>query len=247
VRRDVIGVVALLLAAAAVLTARSFTATGGPPRTGPALSPRDRLLLLADVAGPAVGDASAGRYSRIHIRRWVRTGDRFARWDSERWRAPDGSGRLAERRLDSVATLAEPFPAAGLNTAGAPSIRTDYPAGSLRLRVGEPFPATAGALLAAFGGEGPTAVTAGLLDSIGIRYLDRAERAAVLRVFAGLPGLTFVGAGALGLGFGLDLPGVRLRLLVDAVTGEVVGWQHGDAERVLVLDRTRVARLPTHP
>jgi hypothetical protein len=209
--------VAALLLAAAVLA--GFAVLAARPGAGP-LSARDRLLLLADAAGPGDGDAGSGTYSQVHLRRWVgRT-----RIDSQRWRAPDGSGRLSERRRGAT-------------------VRTEYPAGGLRLPFGEPFPATAAGLRAALPGAPGAAVTA-LLDAIGIRYLDPAERAAVLRVLAGLPGLTFTGAGPGGLGFALDASGLRLGVAVDPATGAVTGWRYGDAERVEVLDSRRVPAPP---
>ena len=222
--RSMIGAVAVLLTAAALLAGRAAedATTGG-------LTARDRLLWLAAAAGPADGDGGAGRYSRIRLQRQVRT----VRTDSERWRGPDGSGRLAERRLGSP---------------GAPVVRTDYPPGSLRLRTGEPFPADPAALVAALTrgqpGDGPAAVVTGLLDTIGIRYLDRAERATTLRAIAGLPGLVYAGPDPLGLAFTLAVGDERLRLVVDGRTGEVTEWQYGGgAERVVILERARVTGL----
>jgi hypothetical protein len=182
---------------------------GGPP------SPRERLLLLARAAGPAAGDVSTGRYSRIRLVRWVRTGAVVARFDSERWRAADGSGRLAELRLDAP---------------GAPVSRIDYPPGGLPLHPARP-------------GDGPTAVATSLLDTIGVRYLDRAERAAALRTLAGLPGLAYAGLTESGLAFTLPAGDAPLTIRVSPATGEVTGWQYGDAERVEVLARDRVASL----
>ncbi|MGI5242584.1 hypothetical protein [Dactylosporangium sp. CA-139066] len=154
----------------------------------------------------------------MHLRRWVGP----TPIDSERWRAPDGSGRVAARRQGAT-------------------VRTDYPPGSLRLPFGEPFPDTAAGLRAALPGA-PAAAATALLDAIGIRYLTPAERAAVLRVIAGLPGLTFTGGGPHGLSFALDGPG--LSVAVDPATGAVTGWRYGDAERVEVLDSRRVPAPP---
>jgi hypothetical protein len=211
--------VAALLAGRAALDTRAGTE---------ALSARERLLWLAGAAQAAGGDGGGGRYSRIHLQRTARS----VRIDSERWRGPDGSGRLAERRL---------------GTPGAPVVRTDYPPGSLRLRTGEPFPTDPAALVTALTrgqpGDGPTAVVTGLLDTIGIRYLDRAERAATLRALAGLPGLAFAGAGPHGLEFTVAVGDERLRLDVDGATGEVTGWEWGDAERVEILGRARADGL----
>ncbi|WP_426503912.1 hypothetical protein ACPPVO_40690 [Dactylosporangium sp. McL0621] len=192
---------------AGVLPAAAADVFGHPPGPPPA---RERLLLLAAAAGPAAGDTSIGRYSRIQLRRWVRTGTRVTRFDSERWRAADGSGRLAERRLDPPGTAAT---------------RTDFPPGGLPLRPAGP------------GGD-PAAVVTSLLDMIGIRYLDRAERAAVLRTVAGLPGLAVAGRT-----FTLPAGEGRLALDVDPATGEIVAWQYDDAVRVEVLRRDRVPDL----
>ncbi|WP_432972313.1 hypothetical protein [Dactylosporangium sp. CA-233914] len=152
---------AVQLAGAALLAGRAWWPEPGQE---PA-SARDRLLLIAAAAGRVAGDASTGPYSRIHLVRWVRTGAGAIRFDSERWRAADGSGRLVERRLDAP---------------GAPAVRTDYPPGSLLLRTADPA-------------DGPTAVATSLLDMIGIRYLDRPARAAALRTLASLPGLAGTG------------------------------------------------------
>ena len=71
-------------------------------------------------------------------------------------------------------------------------------------------------------------------------YLDRAGRAAALRVLAGQPGLDYAGPDPLGARFALTAGEVRLTVSVRPATGEVTGWQYGDAERVEVLARTRV-------
>ncbi|MER7274365.1 hypothetical protein ABT369_07920 [Dactylosporangium sp. NPDC000244] len=202
-------VVAVVLGglAAGVLPAAADTVLGHPP--GPP-SARERLLLLAAAAGPAAADGSTGRYSRVHLVRWVRSGTAVARIDSERWRAPDGSGRVSERRVDPP----------------GPGSTVDYSSGELPMPPVDPT-------------ADPTAIVTSLLDMIGVRYLDRPERAAALRTIAGLPGLA-----AAGQGFSVPVGATRLTIELDPGTGEIVAWQYGDAERVEVLSRERVADLP---
>ncbi|MFB9177915.1 hypothetical protein ACFFX1_07185 [Dactylosporangium sucinum] len=215
--RTVVGGLAAV-AVAALMWAASLAPPGGAAGTAgqavalaEGLSPAERLLTVAERAGPAPGDVTAGEYSRIHLRRVTRSGGRAVVWDSVRWRAADGSGRLAERRLT------------GRGGPG-PATVTDYPPGALEV-------------------AGPTAVTS-VLDLIGLRYLDRAERAAVLRVVAGLPGLAYRGPARAGtLGFTVDVAGTPLTLAVRTTTGEIVEWDYGDAQRVVVVDRARVSAL----
>ncbi|WP_238010711.1 hypothetical protein KZZ52_39490 [Dactylosporangium sp. AC04546] len=206
------------LAVAALMWAAGLAAPGGADGTAAqalalarGLSPAERLLTVAQRAGPAPGDLAAGGYSRIHLRRVTRVGGRPVVWDSVRWRAADGSGRLAERRLTA-------------RGGPGPATVTDYPPGALEV-------------------AGPTVVTS-VLDLVGLRYLDLAERAAVLRVVAGLPGLAYRGPGDAGtIAFTVDVGGTPLTLAVRTTTGEIDGWDYSDAQRVVVVDRTRVAAL----
>jgi len=242
---------------AACLTADTTAACPAPqgpvaawlPFAAERMPARQRLLLAAAGAAPVPADRLAGVYSHIRLRRWV-GGDEGAR-DSERWRAADGSGLLAEGRT-------------GKGSKGSANI-TEYPAGALPLPVAEPFPADPATLRRQLSGEndpGELRTTAGgdpglvvtrLLDLVGLRYLDRAERATVLRLLAELPGLAAAepagvpAADPTALTFGLEFDGTRLTFAVRAGSGEILGWQYGDAERVAVLIRSREPQLPARP
>ncbi|GAB3848722.1 hypothetical protein ACFPIJ_55875 [Dactylosporangium cerinum] len=227
--------VGLMLVAVAGVTADQTTGAGSPPLpagrgttpsalTAPAGgTPQGGLLEIAQHAQPAASDHQAGAASCIRLVRWDRTpGRRVIETTSSRQVNPDGSGLLWQQR--------------GSDPDAVPTV-TQYAAGSLYGPVGESIPADPVRLAdvvaaVAPAGSGPTAVVAVLLDLASVRTLDLAQRAAVVRVLAMLPGVTFPGqsprhdSGVFEFEFS-DGGGDPISVDIDPDTAEILGYQVG--------------------
>lgn len=183
-------------------TAAAPTASHGP---GSAL---DRLLSLADTIHGVAADGQVGD-TYLHYRRWVlgRIGDPPPRPDTvavyaldvQVWDKPDGSGRWVYAQTGPDYNFAGVHPgdtdnAAAFDHAGAST--RNYPAGTQHSPFVGPLSAQpytlAWQLVAADPWpSGPQAALREVDDLFMDHYVDLPVRRAVLRVLAGIPGLTF--------------------------------------------------------
>jgi hypothetical protein len=210
-------------------------------------------------AGPEV---PAGGTEHFRYREWSlstavgRAGTASAVVESQyqKWITDDGAGRIYSRRgapafHDNEAR--ETWRAAGLPTGPSAPHRSDSRPGGLRMWDGRP-PADPEALADWLAEDhprdnGPAEVLTAITDLERERVLRPAERAAVLRVLAGVPGLVYEGsttdrAGRRGKAFALHntlggLPN-RWTLVLDPVTGKILG------EEVTLTESAGELRVP---
>ncbi|MEV6928084.1 hypothetical protein AB0M46_26785 [Dactylosporangium sp. NPDC051485] len=221
--------------------------------------PRAWLLLLAGrLELIAAGDADAGGVgsgSCLHVQRRVPAGHGTLVVDSLRWITPDGGGVVAQTQAtvpagpgDSATsdTLTDELPGRW----PAPVV-SYYGSGALVSPVGDPVPADArlladriaartGAMLSSDAQDARDAlVVAVLADLIAVRYLDLPQRAAVLRVLAGLATLTAADTDVAGRGgavaFHVAAGTVPATVVVDAATGRLLRYQTGTGENQMVI------------
>lgn len=206
--------------------------------SGGAASAADRLAGLASAVGALPGDARdprVYRFSATHAQNWTVTDGGIAATDVTVWRASDGSGRIIQRTLPlrpGPARLADAAERARL--AAAPAQTTTYPHDGVTIGgvVPEPVPADTATLTAALyaarpGSCYPQALLGDVAYLAGVHYLDRAARAATLRVLATIAGLGYDGvardlAGRTGWSFHADDGPVRTTILLDPATGSLL-------------------------
>lgn len=210
----VLAVAAPAAVLAAARTAPPRQATVQPARTTPVASapaaatssasaptPQQRLLSLADQIAAVPQDAHTGRVDYTHVQLWARATDVVARFDTEKWWAADGSGRVRERRLRDRPDLTRP-PSGDEHRqmlTGSVGVE-DYGPGRLPPEVRLPIATGVEALQAQFDTISPPAAgplsTATAISNINrTHYLNRANRADTLRVLAAVETLEFRGPG----------------------------------------------------
>lgn len=251
-----VAAVPLVIAATGASTTAPATVTGeaGPGLLG--LSPQDQLLLLAQQVRPTAGDALVGDDSCVRIQRRVDSGDSMIVFESARRITPAGAGIIAQRNATVLVGADSAEVDRQLHLAAVTV--TAYGSGELLSPVGDPVSADAAVLAARVADRtgadrGAAAVVAVLTDLTTIRYLDVAQRAAVLRVLATLPSLT---SGRLlvdpaertGVTFHLDDGTNTIVFSVDPssgrlLTAEVVAGGH--RYRTLLLGSSRCGCPPT--
>ncbi|MET7423686.1 hypothetical protein [Dactylosporangium sp. NPDC005555] len=200
-------------------------ATVSPPVAPAGVTPQGLLVDIAQHARSAAAEGQPGAAGCLHVVRWDRTPGRPAvRTTSIRWIDPDGSGLL----LEQSGSYRHPAPASALLTAGGPRRPGTDPIPADPRRLAEAVTAIASP------GGGSTAVVAVLLDLTGVRALGLAQRAAVVRVLAMLPGVTVLGqlrgrGGAVVYEFRFSdgSSADPIDVYLDPVTAEIRGYRLG--------------------
>jgi len=217
-----------------------------------------QLVAMADGITNASTDSHHGSVTYVETEQWARRdGSEIVGFHHRRWREVDGSGRAIVRRVP-----AQPARGFNLHQIG----RTDFGAAEAQIityRAGQLTPylhaeASDGpAVLATQLGVGaaappgmapcpppcqPRPTTLVALDTVvGLHqddYLNRDQRAALLRVIAVLPGLTYGGpatdrAGRPGIAVWAEEGGVRITLIVNRTTGELLASERSIPDFVL--------------
>jgi hypothetical protein len=224
---------------ATVQPARTTPVTSAPAATATSVSaptPQQWLLSLADQIAAVPQDAHTGRVDYTHVQLWARATDVVARFDTEKWWAADGSGRVRERRLRDRPDLTRP-PSSDEHRQllTGPAGVQDYRPGRLPPEVKLPIATGVQALQAQFDTISPPAAgplsTATAISNINrTHYLNRANRADTLRVLATVATLEFRGpstdvAGRTGLTWAIDTGGGTELLTFDPRTGELLVHQ----------------------
>ncbi|MEV0569278.1 hypothetical protein [Dactylosporangium sp. NPDC050588] len=180
------------------------------------------LISIAQHAQPTASDQQTGTSSCLHLIRWDRyPGRPVIETESIRHVNPDGSGVLYQQTNAPQPTAAT---------------TTRFAAGELHSPIDEPIPTDPVRLndavtTATPPGSGSTAVVAVLLDLTSIRTLNLAERVAVIRVLAMLPGVELIAwVPGRGTGVGLQLRfsdgrGDPIDVITDQDTGEILGYR----------------------
>ncbi|MFI0796957.1 CU044_5270 family protein [Micromonospora rubida] len=236
--------------------------------TGPGLTPRQRLMALADTVAAVPADATTDLpYTYLHTQTWARASTVIARIDQRRWCAADGSGREITRRLPDLPGVdRQPQPTDRQLFAQAAETLTWHPVSDLQPYLANP-PTDPVALTAALTtgipiGDPvyPRVLASGVVGLSISQYLPRQQRATALRVLAGIPGIAYQGksrdlAGRAGLAFTVtteESPPSTSTLVVDPHTGEllaaherVTGRRPGLFSYVLILERGHTNVAPS--
>ncbi|MFI6163937.1 hypothetical protein ACIA59_28800 [Micromonospora haikouensis] len=205
----------------------------------PGLAPGQRLEILADNIRATPADTTTGPYTYVHTQSWARVTNTIVRIDLRHWRCDStGSGHEIERRLPPLHGVHRtPQPRERRLFAQADATLTRYPPGELAPYIAEPVPTDPTALAAALAPPTPDAPPAaprtlvnGVVGMARSQHLNRDQRTAVLRVLAGIPGITYHGqvtdvADRPGLGFRLTTDGNTLDLVIDTSTGAILAAQ----------------------
>lgn len=253
----VVGIMTVATVAAFVLLSRPATSPPALAATPAPLafqhapgSARQMLDRIAQRAADLPADpAQSGRYEHLRIDSWSLT----ARIDGRQvtsaviperrdvWRAADDSGRIVVHRLAPLfpnESYRRAWDAQGRPGSGRDQV-TEFSAGEFGSAWSgrPPTDPTALARWLTIGhptSNGPAETLVAATDLVAERVLAPAERAALLRVLARVPGLSYAGrvtdrAGRAGVGFSLDsafsgLP-TRYTLIVDPATGRVLDYE----------------------
>ncbi|TCB91615.1 hypothetical protein E0H26_25345 [Micromonospora zingiberis] len=197
---------------------------------------RDQLLRLADRLAAVPDDAHPGPYSYVRIWHWARASTVLARFESERWRHPDGSGVIIERRAADRPLLTRRPGGDELKVFDkAEPTRETYTPGRLPPALPEPIPTDTAELIERMGTTappeaGPTALLAATANINRSQYLDLHRRAAILRVLATIPTLRYDGeaadiTGRPGFSVSLNAGGSTTTLTFDRVTGALLAYE----------------------
>ncbi|MER7416020.1 hypothetical protein ABT346_04410 [Micromonospora peucetia] len=227
--------------------------------TGPNLTPQQRLTILAANVAVTPADNTTDRpYTYLHLQMWHRTTNAITRTELRRWRrGADNSGRESTRRLpDMLGVDHHPQPDERELFAHAPQKTTRYGRGTLRHYLPEPPPTEPTELAHALAPPilanepaYPLLLASGVVGLATSQYLNQEQRAATLRVLAGIPTIAYLGdstdiAGRTGSGFAVTADGSTWQLIIDRRTGEllaaherVTGRRPGLFSYVLVLER----------
>ncbi|MFI1996839.1 hypothetical protein [Actinoplanes sp. NPDC020271] len=234
----------------------------------------DRLQKLADTIATTSADGKDPedyRYSTVHRQFWIVVDGMVEPSEDTLWRAADGSGRTDERRLPARPDP-DRFPdvAERQRLSAAPATTQTYPrpdGGVLAAAVAEPVPTNPAALADAIFDARETYCNNTLLFEAFVQlsqlhYLNRAARAAALRMLATVPGIAYDGIardllGRTGWSFTLTQPLTRRTIMLDPRTGRlliattsssVTGTQQlCDYLLLLATDRTRTPGQPPDP
>ncbi|WP_436528474.1 hypothetical protein [Actinoplanes sp. HUAS TT8] len=284
-----IAITAALLAASYLLIVRAATpapavpqgwhpcyddpgATSTPSVT--TLDAADRLQNLADTitTTPADGkDPDDYRYSAVRRQFWIVVDGMVEPSEDTLWRAGDGSGRTDERRLPARPDP-DKFPDAveRQRLSAAPATTQTYPlpdGGVLGGAVAEPVPSGPVALADAIFDARETYCNNTVLFEAFVQlnqlhYLNRAARAAALRMLATVPGIAYDGIardllGRIGWSFNLTQRLTRQTIMLDPRTGRLLtattsssatGTQQlRDYLLLLACDRTSAPGQPPEP
>ncbi|MET8090789.1 hypothetical protein [Micromonospora sp. NPDC005220] len=229
--------------------------------SGPGLTPQQRLMLLAEnIEGTAADETVGQPYTYLHIQTWARATNAITRTDLRRWRHDaDGSGQEIVRRLPELAGVTHrPGRDEPKQLAHAPETSTRHLANTLHPYLPEPLPTDAGTLAGALAPRElaaepayPRMLAGGIVTLAASQYLDREQRATVLRVLASVPRITYLGhtsdvVGRRGLGFAVSADGSTSQLVIDPRNGEILAAREELTERrpglfsyVLILERGR--------
>lgn len=225
----------------------SASTTPPPPTT------RVRLLAAADRLTATPGDHTTGRYEYRHTRTWMltTTGRPAPRpmttivtaRDDRRWVAGDGSGTVTaiEPRPDYTLAGADPgYRSTDAEFRGETATTRRHPAGELAGSVTAAIPTDPAELARTLDAldptrTGPEATIIDVQDLYSARYVPQPARAAVLRMLAATPGLTFHERvtdrlGRTGFAVSLDTdtrdaPALHHRLTFDPTTGQLLAYQ----------------------
>lgn len=226
------------------------------PAGGPALAALERIAVAAQAGTAAAADGpehlvveSWSLHSQIGGERVTSAVVPLIR---EVWRAADGSGRVVERYAAPVFRSGDgkrAWQQQGSPGAGEKPRETTYPAGGFPGMWADRPPADAAALAAWLrtghpAGNGPAETLVAITDLARERVLSPAERAAVVRVLARVPGIESTGAvtdraGRTGEAFSVvsgysGLP-TRYTLILDPADGRLLGY-----EQMLTTDAGRL-------
>lgn len=259
--------------------ATSPPAPSGSPIAMPVASPTPTppteaagpLIAVADLLVAAPADATRGRYYYTRVEEWSRADDQIVGFLREDWHADDGGLIQSEQRLPG-----QPAASFDMNHIGVhgtfDSVRPTRDTGeaaevqSFLERHGPPSgnPSELAKVIDSDNGGQPLTTPCPPACRITIRpivffdaitglyretYVDRAARAALLRLVAVQPGVMFLGevtdrGGRKAIGVAVAEGGVRLSLLFDRQTGvllaserAVPGYVLDDYTLYLALDR----------
>jgi hypothetical protein len=213
----------------------STPAATTPPATASgtaASTPQERLRALADRLTASPTDDHVGRFDYVRTQLWARATTKVARFETEKWRAADGSGRVVERRPADRADLTRlPDGNDRGDFATAQAEVQDYGPGRLAPEVSLPIATGPDALAAQMytispPENGPLSLITAVSNINRTHYLDRANRADVLRVLATIPTITYQGqtvdiAGRAGQTWAVDTGSGTELLTFDPATGEL--------------------------
>ncbi|MFY1702993.1 hypothetical protein ACN28G_14810 [Micromonospora sp. WMMA1923] len=259
----------LLLAGGLLLAGCTTNPTPTPPTTtarpsvavtAPGLTAPQRLVRLADTIDTVPADTTTGPYTYLHTQTWARATDRITRTDLRRWRHTDGSGRDTTRRPPDLPGLHHQPRAVERNLfTDANPTTTRHPAGTLQAYRPEPPPTDPAALAALLAPRElatepayPRILAHGIIGLATHQYLNRDQRAACLRVLAGIPDITYQGttrdiAARPGLTFTITADQTTTTLTIDAHTGELLTAHEQTTapqpelfSHTLILDRRRI-------
>jgi hypothetical protein len=200
---------------------------------------------LDAVAGQVLAvptDTAPGPYFYVRTEVWARAENSLFGFDTQRWRAADGSGLTRKRGApgpDSLKRLPEEADRARL--AAAPLKQEEHQPDGLRPVVAEPIaedPTVLGQQLRAHvpPQAGPARLLAGIADMADTHYLNQQQRVAVLRLLARIPGIQVEArtdlTGRAGVAVCVTTPESTATLLVDLTTGRLLAydeWFRSDA------------------
>lgn len=231
-----------------VVVAAAALAASGPAapvaRMAPVSAAGVELSRLADAIGQSPADLTRGRYFYRRQWRWIttlapRTGDlRVYAACLELWVAEEGDGatsQVAPPPTGDLASTAPDYRSIGAEFAGITPQKTIFSAGTYNGFVDGWVPAEPVALIRYLASEplpdAPDTTLSAVAHLYLTQYLNRAARAAVLRLLAQTPALTWHPRlvdrmGRRGVGVSADLrTGRRRTLIFDPATGQLLASQ----------------------
>lgn len=207
-----------------------------PPASAAPTTPGDQLRALADSITAVPADAHPGPYFYIHTQQWARVSTDVARRETQQWRHRNGSARIIERQLPDRGDLTKlPNGEDRAQLAAAPPTVENYGPGRLPPAVQEPISTDTTGLEEQLytispRENGPSSIIVGIVSLNDYHYLGREQRAAILRVLATIPAITYEPnamdiADHKGILVSLDLGQSTKRLTFNQQTGELLAYQ----------------------
>ncbi|WP_433531321.1 hypothetical protein ACQPYA_04205 [Micromonospora sp. CA-263727] len=250
-------------ATGAPVTATPLASPPARTATDAGLTARQRLTLLADTVASTPQDSSTDLpYEYVHTQNWHRVTDVISRTDRKRWRhTGDNSGVDITRTAPTLRGVDhQPTRQERSLFADAKPETTHWLPGELHSYIPEQgWPADVDSLIARLVPPIPATeptyprVLANSVINIAIyHHLDRSQRAALLRVLAAVPGITYQAtttdlAGRAGMSFQVVADRSTVKLIIDPVTGELLsagewvdGFRPGLFGFVLIVGRGHV-------